>query len=126
VRRASELGVGRRGYGGARSSSYQARGESLKITDGRPIASNRPKALEILQRSARRWDELRRLSFGARTRSEQLTYLLFLKMAEERTKAPYSQASIVPEEADWASLIKRGDHYRNVHLVKMGRKRDRS
>src|SRR5713226_3195915 len=50
---------------------------------------------------------------------EQLTYLLFLKMAEERTEAPYSQASIVPEEVDWASLIKRDgderfDHYRHI------------
>ena len=26
---------------------------------------------------------------------EQLTYLLFLKMAHERTQAPYNQASIV-------------------------------
>jgi len=26
---------------------------------------------------------------------EQLTYLLFLKMADERTKAPYSQMSFV-------------------------------
>ena len=28
---------------------------------------------------------------------EQLTYLLFLKMADERTKAPYNQKSPVPE-----------------------------
>ena len=27
---------------------------------------------------------------------EQLTYLLFLKMADERCKAPYNQASLVP------------------------------
>jgi type I restriction enzyme M protein len=55
---------------------------------------------------------------------EQLTYLLFLKMAEERTKAPYSQPSIVPQEANWASLIKRDgdelfDHYRHL-LEKLG------
>jgi type I restriction enzyme M protein len=29
---------------------------------------------------------------------EQLTYLLFLKMADERTQAPYNQASIVPDQ----------------------------
>jgi len=33
---------------------------------------------------------------GLRTGSEQLTYLLFLKMADERTKGPYDQPSIVP------------------------------
>ncbi len=33
---------------------------------------------------------------GLRTGSEQLTYLLFLKMGDERMKAPYDQPSIVP------------------------------
>ncbi len=28
---------------------------------------------------------------------EQLTYLLFLKMADERTRAPWNQKSAVPE-----------------------------
>jgi hypothetical protein len=43
--------------------------------------------VELLQRPSRRWDELRRLSFGwLRTDSEQLTYLLFLKMAEKRMR----------------------------------------
>jgi len=50
---------------------------------------------------------------------EQLTYLLFLKMADERTKPPYKQKSIVPKNYDWPSLIKKdGDelfeHYRNT------------
>jgi len=30
---------------------------------------------------------------------EQLTYLLFLKMSDERTKAPYNQKSPVPEKS---------------------------
>ena len=38
---------------------------------------------------------------------EQLTYLLFLKMADERTQAPYSQPSIVPPQYSWSSLIKK-------------------
>ena len=38
---------------------------------------------------------------------EQLTYLLFLKMADERTKAPYNQKSPVPEKYSWLSLIKK-------------------
>jgi type I restriction enzyme M protein len=38
---------------------------------------------------------------------EQLTYLLFLKMADERTKAPYNQPSPVPEKYGWTSLFKK-------------------
>jgi len=50
---------------------------------------------------------------------EQLTYLLFLKMADERTKAPYNQKSPVPEQYSWPSLIKKDgdelfDHYRHT------------
>ena len=50
---------------------------------------------------------------------EQLTYLLFLKMAYERTQPPWSQPSVVPKEFDWQSLItKEGDeletHYRHM------------
>ncbi len=35
---------------------------------------------------------------------EQLTYLLFLKMAHEYTQAPYDRASQVPRSCDWTSL----------------------
>jgi len=50
---------------------------------------------------------------------EQLTYLLFLKMADERTKAPYNKPSAVPSGFDWPSLIKKDgdelfDHYRHT------------
>lgn len=50
---------------------------------------------------------------------EQLTYLLFLKMADERTKPPYNQASSVPEKFSWPSLLKKDgddlfDHYRHL------------
>src|SRR3989344_4989091 len=50
---------------------------------------------------------------------EQLTYLLFLKMADERTKAPYNQKSPVLEKYSWPSLIKKDgdelfDHYRHT------------
>ena len=53
---------------------------------------------------------------------EQLTYLLFLKMADEQTKAPFSRPAIVPEGLDWPSLLERdGDelevHYRHVLTV---------
>ena len=36
---------------------------------------------------------------------EQLTFLLFLKMADELTKAPFNRPSIVPAGLDWASLL---------------------
>jgi type I restriction enzyme M protein len=50
---------------------------------------------------------------------EQLTFLLFLKMANERTRPPYNQRSIVPEEYDWPSLLQLGgipleQHYRRT------------
>ena len=57
---------------------------------------------------------------------EQLTYLLFLKMADEGTKPPFNGERIVPEGYDWPSLLARdGDdlevHYRHV-LEELGRK----
>jgi type I restriction enzyme M protein len=50
---------------------------------------------------------------------EQLTYLLFLKMAHERTGPPWNEKSVVPAGFDWPSLLaKDGDaletHYRHV------------
>ncbi len=50
---------------------------------------------------------------------EQLTYLLFLKMTAERTKAPYKQKSPVPTKYSWWSLMKKDgdelfDHYRHT------------
>ncbi len=50
---------------------------------------------------------------------EQLTYLLFLKMADERARPPYDQPSIVPEVWAWPSLLARDgddlfDHYRHA------------
>src|ERR1039458_1167533 len=36
---------------------------------------------------------------------EQLTFLLFLKMADELTKPPFNRTSIVPADRDWASLL---------------------
>lgn len=65
---------------------------------------------------------------------EQLTYLLFLKMADERSKPPYVPASgahkyssPIPEQYRWPSLIKKDgdelfDHYRHL-LDKLGREK---
>ncbi len=56
---------------------------------------------------------------------EQLTYLLFLKMADEQTRPPFDRTAVVPEGLDWPSLLARdGDelevHYRHV-LMELGR-----
>lgn len=58
---------------------------------------------------------------------EQLTYLLFLKMSDERTKAPYDKPSAVPAGYDWPSLIKKDgdelfDHYRHT-LDQLGKEK---
>src|SRR6202453_5260993 len=56
---------------------------------------------------------------------EQLTYLLFLKMADEQTKPPFRRQAFIPAGLDWPSLLRRdGDelevHYRHV-LAELGR-----
>ncbi len=56
---------------------------------------------------------------------EQLTYLLFLKMADEHSRPPWNQPSPVPQGYDWPSLLSRDgdelfDHYRHI-LEKLGR-----
>src|SRR6266508_19806 len=57
---------------------------------------------------------------------EQLTYLLFLKMADEQTKPPFSAEPFIPDGLDWPSLLARdGDelevHYRHL-LTELGRR----
>ncbi len=56
---------------------------------------------------------------------EQLTYLLFLKMADEQTKPPFKKPSTIPNPLDWQSLLgKDGDalevHYRHI-LEQLGK-----
>src|ERR1700685_3186617 len=63
------------------------------------------------------------LSYMAYT--EQITFLLFLKMAEEVTKPTYSRTAIVPDKFGWQSLLKfEGDeleaHYRHC-LEELGK-----
>ncbi|MBK7292256.1 MAG: SAM-dependent DNA methyltransferase [Holophagaceae bacterium] len=50
---------------------------------------------------------------------EQLTFLLFLKMADEQTKPPFNKPSPIPKGKDWPALLaKDGDaleiHYRHT------------
>jgi len=57
---------------------------------------------------------------------EQLTFLLFLKMADEQAQAPFSKVSPVPEKYSWQTLLARdGDeleaHYRHT-LEELGKR----
>jgi type I restriction enzyme M protein len=56
---------------------------------------------------------------------EQLTFLLFLKMADEQSRAPFNKKSPIPEKYSWTELLKRdGDeleiHYRHT-LEELGK-----
>ena len=56
---------------------------------------------------------------------EQLTFLLFLKMADEQTKPPFNRKALIPKDLDWASLVRLdGDpletHYRQI-LSELGK-----
>jgi type I restriction enzyme M protein len=58
---------------------------------------------------------------------EQLTFLLFLKMADEQSKPPFNKPSPIPKDFDWQSLLQRdGDdleiHYRHV-LESLGKEK---
>ncbi|HEV2462246.1 MAG TPA: class I SAM-dependent DNA methyltransferase [Acidobacteriaceae bacterium] len=57
---------------------------------------------------------------------EQLTFLLFLKMADERRRTKPGRVALIPEELDWQSLERRDGeeldtHYRHV-LLELGKK----
>ena len=50
---------------------------------------------------------------------EQLTYLLFLKMADEQTRRPFNKEPSIPENLDWHSLLEKDgsaldDQYRHI------------
>jgi len=58
---------------------------------------------------------------------EQLTFLLFLKMADEQSRPPFNKPSAVPKDYAWPSLLARdGDeletHYRHV-LESLGKQK---
>jgi type I restriction enzyme M protein len=48
---------------------------------------------------------------------EQLTYLLFLKMADEQTKPPFDGRRFVPEGLDWQSLLSRDGEELEAHYI---------
>jgi type I restriction enzyme M protein len=50
---------------------------------------------------------------------EQLTYLLFLKMADEQTRPPFNREPVVPYGLDWQSLLDRDGEELEAHYIKM-------
>ncbi len=56
---------------------------------------------------------------GAGDYLEQLTYLIFLKMADEYSKPPYSRDVGVPEEFAWPTLTARRGADLEAHYVKL-------
>ena len=60
---------------------------------------------------------------------EQLTFFLFLKMADEQSRPPFNKKSPIPESYSWPELLRRdGDeleiHYRHT-LEELGKERRR-
>ncbi|MEX6687181.1 class I SAM-dependent DNA methyltransferase [Danxiaibacter flavus] len=50
---------------------------------------------------------------------EQLTYLLFLKMADEYSKPPYSRKMPIPAQYNWESLLNKSGDELEVHYSKL-------
>ncbi len=50
---------------------------------------------------------------------EQLTYLIFLKMADEYSKPPYNRESIIPKGLDWESLKSKDGADLESHYIKI-------
>ena len=63
-------------------------------------------------------DVLRDNGVGYGDYLEQLTYLLFLKMADEYSKPPYDRKLSIPEKYNWESLVsKKGAELESHSLV---------
>lgn len=95
---------------------YAAIARKLRMSDSQQIVNKAWNFAHVLRDDG--------LSYMAYT--EQITFLLFLKMAEELTRPPYNRPALVPRGLDWPSLLKLdGDalevHYRHV-LEELGRK----
>lgn len=50
---------------------------------------------------------------------EQLTFLLFLKMADEFSKPPYNLKITIPKDYNWESLAEKRGAVLEVHYTKM-------
>ncbi|HEY0689996.1 MAG TPA: type I restriction-modification system subunit M N-terminal domain-containing protein [Kribbella sp.] len=48
---------------------------------------------------------------------QQLTFLLFLKMADEQTQSPWNRSSPVPAGFDWPSLLEKSGDELEAHYI---------
>ena len=62
---------------------------------------------------------LRDVGVGYGDYLEQLTYLLFLKMADEYSKPPYNRKLDVPKAYNWESLIQIKGAELELHYAKL-------
>jgi len=51
---------------------------------------------------------------------EQLTFLLFLKMADEQARPPFNKPSPIPKGKDWPALLARDGDELEMHYPKYG------
>ena len=49
---------------------------------------------------------------------EQLTFLLFLKMDDERTKPPFNKKTRIPKEFNWETLLEKDGVELETHYIK--------
>ncbi len=76
---------------------------------------------DIAQIVAKAWNfahVLRDVGLSYMAYAEQITFLLFLKMADELTKPPHKRPAVVPAPYDWANLMKReGDELEQFSAI---------
>lgn len=98
---------------------------SLDLGESRRIKTMNQTSTTIVQRLWNYCNVLRDDGVSYGDYVEQLTYLIFLKMAEERTSDDYGEAQIISDSYNWASLRRlEGDdleaHYRHI-LQELGK-----
>ena len=72
-----------------------------------------------LDKARKELRDLRSASLNAYEFVEQLTFLLFLKMAYERTQPPFSDEPLIARELDWGSLAGKAGEPLETHYDKL-------
>ena len=105
-------------YGGAGDSVHEARAGLDRNSASIPTVPDNH-TQRIVNKAWSFAHLLRDDGLGYMEYTEQITFLLFLKMAHERTRPPWNSAPIVPDGLDWPSLLERDgadleSHYRHI------------
>jgi type I restriction enzyme M protein len=72
-----------------------------------------------LDRARKELKDLRSASLNAYEFVEQLTFLLFLKMAYERSQPPFSEDPLIESELDWSSIAQKAGEPLERHYDKV-------